>query len=74
MKIYSTLSAMALGLAFIATSGAQTAGQDMKAAGTETKNATKDAGKGVAKGTKTAARKTKNGTKKAVNKVKKSTT
>jgi hypothetical protein len=47
---------------------AQTAGQDMKNAGTDTKDAAKSAGSGVKKGTKTAYRKTKNGTKKAYHK------
>src|ERR1022692_2558699 len=45
---------------------AQTAKQDMKDAGTDTKNATKATGHGIAKGTKTAVRKTKNGTETAV--------
>ncbi len=45
---------------------AQTAKQDMKDAGHDTKNAAKKTGHGIAKGTKTAARKTKNGTKKVV--------
>ena len=47
---------------------AQTAGQDIKTAGTDTKDAAKSTGKGVKKGTKTAYRKTKNGTKTAVHK------
>ena len=40
--------------------------QDMKDAGHDTKQAVKKTGHGIAKGTKTAARKTKNGTKKVV--------
>lgn len=48
---------------------AQTAGQDMKNAGSDTKNATKSAGHGISKGTKTGYRKTKHGTKKAYHKV-----
>jgi len=40
--------------------------QDMKDAGHDTKQAAKKTGHGIAKGTKTAARKTKNGTKKVV--------
>ena len=47
---------------------AQTAGQDMKNAGSETKAAAKDTGKATAQATKTTARKTKNGTKKAYHK------
>ena len=47
---------------------AQTAGQDMKDAGHDTKNAAKDTGHGIKKGTKTGYRKTKNGTKKAYHK------
>jgi len=46
----------------------QTAGQDMKDAGHDTKEAAKKTGHGVKKGTKTGYRKTKNGTKKAYHK------
>lgn len=46
----------------------QTAGQDMKDAGHDTKQAAKDTGHGIKKGTKTGYRKTKNGTKKAYHK------
>jgi len=54
---------------FAATPGAgQTAGQDMKTAGHDTKDAAKSTGRGVKKGTKTGYRKTKNGTKKAYHK------
>jgi hypothetical protein len=49
---------------------AQTAGQDMKNAGTQTKDAAKSAGHGIAHGSRTAARKTKNGTKTAARKTK----
>lgn len=42
--------------------------QDMKAAGTDTKNAAKDTGHAVSTGTKTAYRKTANGTKAAADK------
>ena len=42
-----------------------TAKQDMKDAGSDTKNAVKKTGHGIAKGTKTAATKTKDGTEKA---------
>ena len=48
---------------------AQTASQDLKNAGTSTKNATKSAGSGISKGTKKAYHKTKHGTKKAYHKV-----
>ncbi len=48
---------------------AQTAGQDMKNAGNDTKSATKSAGSGISKGTKKAYSKTKHGTKKAYHKV-----
>ncbi|MBB5055397.1 putative small secreted protein [Granulicella aggregans] len=47
---------------------AQTAGQDIKDAGHETKQAAKDTGHGIKKGTKTGYHKTKNGTKKAYHK------
>jgi Ni/Co efflux regulator RcnB len=47
---------------------AQTAGQDIKDAGHDTKNAAKETGHGIKKGTKTGYRKTKNGTKKAYHK------
>ena len=56
-----------------AVSFAQTAKQDMKDAGTDTKNAVKNTGHGIAKGTKTAARKTKNGTETAARKTKNGT-
>ena len=48
---------------------AQTASQDMKNAGSDTKSATKNAGSSISKGTKKGYRKTKNGTKKAYHKV-----
>ena len=47
------------------TAAAQTAGQDMKKAGRETKEAAKDVGKGTASAAKTTARKTKKVAKKA---------
>lgn len=67
MKTHSILiaSIMAFGLTFAAA--AQTAGQDLKNAGTETKDATKDAVKGTGKAVKKGARKTKNGVKHAAN-------
>jgi hypothetical protein len=50
-----------------------TAKQDMKNAGTDTKNAAKSAGSGVKKGTKKTYDKTKAGTKKAATKTKNTT-
>jgi hypothetical protein len=47
---------------------AQTAKQDMKNAGSETKNAAKDTGKGIGHATKTNARKVKHKTKSTVHK------
>jgi hypothetical protein len=52
---------------------AQTAGQDIKHAGTETKDAAKDTGHGISKGTTKAYDKTKSGTKKAYHKTKQGT-
>ncbi|HEX4004862.1 MAG TPA: hypothetical protein VHX60_01680 [Acidobacteriaceae bacterium] len=52
----------------------QTASQDMKTAGHDTKDAAKDTGNGVKKGTKKAAHATKKGTKKAWHKTKSTTT
>lgn len=49
---------------------AQSAEQDMKNAGRETKNAAKDTGHGVATGSKDAYHSTKRGTKKAYHKTK----
>jgi hypothetical protein len=49
---------------------AQTAGQDIKHAGTDTKDAAKDTGHGVAKGTTKAYDKTKEGTEKGYDKTK----
>ena len=51
---------------FAQTAKPETAKQDMKDAGSDTKSAVKKTGHGIAKGTKTGARKTKNGTKKVV--------
>jgi hypothetical protein len=52
---------------------AQTAGQDVKNAGTDTKDATKSIGHGIAKGTKKTVNKTKEGTDKAYDKTKEGT-
>jgi hypothetical protein len=54
-------------------SAPQSAGQDMKNAGTDTKDAAKDVGHGVKKGTKKGYHKTRNGTKKVYNKTAKGT-
>jgi ribulose kinase len=51
-----------------------TAKQNMKNAGQDTKNAAKDAGQGTKQGTKKAYHKTKSGTKKAWHKTKNTTT
>ncbi len=68
MKSRWTSLLLAATLTFASAAVAQTAGQDMKHAGTDTKDAAKSTGSGVKKGTKTAYRKTKNGTKKAYHK------
>jgi hypothetical protein len=67
MKDIITTSVIAVALAFSAS--AQTATQDMKNAGSETKQAAKDTGKGVAKGAKKTGKAVKHGTNKAANKV-----
>jgi hypothetical protein len=59
-KLLAPALAISLGGAF---AFAQTAGQDMKDAGHETKEAAKDTGHATKRTTKTAARKTKNGAK-----------
>ena len=56
-----------------ATSPDNSAGQDMKNAGKQTRNAAEDAGQGVKKGTKKACNKTKNGARKAGQKTKNTT-
>jgi hypothetical protein len=75
MKITRQLSALVLGTALacipaigMAQSSDSGAKQDMKNAGTDTKNATKSAGNGIKKGTKKSVNATKSGTKKAYNK------
>jgi hypothetical protein len=52
---------------------AQTAGQDIKDAGHDTKNAAKETGHGIAKGTKKGYEKTKEGTEKGYDKTKEGT-
>jgi hypothetical protein len=68
-NIYSLMAAgiLAIGLSFGAAAQT-TAGQDMKNAGTDTKDAAKDAGHGIKKGTVKTGRAIKHGTKKGVNK------
>jgi hypothetical protein len=68
MKSRWTGLLLATTLTFASSAIAQSAGQDMKNAGTDTKDAAKSTGSGIKKGTKTAYRKTKNGTKKAYHK------
>ena len=66
LGIVSLTAAMTL---ILPSALAQTAGQDLKNAGSDTKNATKSAGHGISKGTKKGYNKTKSGTKKAYHKV-----
>lgn len=61
-------STLSLGSASSVAIIRQTAGQDIKHAGTETKDAAKDTGHGIAKGTKVVAHKTASGTKTAAKK------
>jgi hypothetical protein len=62
------LLASAMVFSVSAVTLAQTATQDMKNAGTDTKDATKSAGHGIAKGTRHAYHATKRGTKKVIHK------
>jgi len=68
-KIHTVAAAgmLALGLTFGAYAQT-TAGEDMKNAGRDTKDAAKNTGKGIKKGTVKTGRAIKNGTKKGVNK------
>ena len=68
-NIYSAVAVgtLALGMTFGAFAQS-TAGQDMKNAGSETKDAAKDVGKGVKKGTVKTGKAIKHGTKKGVHK------
>ena len=59
VKKIPVLFAFVLGLGLAAGAYAQTAGQDLKDAGHETKEATKDAAKGTGQAVKTGAHKTK---------------
>ena len=66
VKNIPMMFAFVLGLGLTAGAYAQTtAGQDLKNAGHETKEATKDAAKGTGKGIETGAKKTKRATKRA---------
>ena len=69
MKNFPTLGLVFFGFGLVVTGNAQTASQEMKQAGTETKEAAKSAGRGVKKGTQKAASNTKRVAKKGVNKV-----
>jgi ribosomal protein L7Ae-like RNA K-turn-binding protein len=68
-NIYPAIAAgiLTFGLAFGA-SAQTTAGQDMKNAGSETKDAAKDTGRGIKKGTVKTGKAIKHGTKKGVHK------
>jgi hypothetical protein len=63
MHRYPTIAAAIVGFALSVAAPAQTAGQDIKNAGHETKEATKDTAKATGKGVKTGARKTKHAVK-----------
>jgi hypothetical protein len=65
MKYRSILGVIALGTGLCVGSFAQTAKQDAKNAGTDTKNAAKDTGRAVKHGAQTTGRKVKHGTHKA---------
>ncbi|HZY71613.1 MAG TPA: hypothetical protein VFE22_00735 [Edaphobacter sp.] len=64
---------LALGMSSAFAQPQDGAKQDMKNAGTETKNAVKDTGHGISKGTQKAYHKTTRGTKKAYHKTAKGT-
>jgi hypothetical protein len=81
MKILRVVAAAVIGLGLSTGAFAQTAGQEMKDAGSATKDAakdagtaTKDAGKSVGKGAKKAGKKVKEGTHDASQKVADKTT
>lgn len=70
-KLSAAVLALSLGFLVASTPvivAQNSAGQDMKQAGTETKDAAQDAGHGIAKGTKKAYHKTKHETKKVAHK------
>jgi len=62
------VTTLSLASASLGVAVAQTAGQDIKHAGTDTKDAAKSTGKGIKKGTTTGYHKTKSGTKKVYHK------
>jgi hypothetical protein len=64
MKKITRMATLFFCLGLAAGAYAQSAGDDLKKAGNETKDATKDAAKGTGKAVKTGANKTKNGVKK----------
>jgi hypothetical protein len=67
-RLASAMFTLALSAAVASPVYAQTAGQSMKNAGTDTKDAAKDTGHAVAHGTKTATHKTVHGTRTATHK------
>jgi len=69
MKIFRVIMGSVFAVALAVSASAQTAGQDMKNAGSETKQAAKDTGKGVAKGAKKTGSAVKHTTHKAAAKV-----
>ena len=64
MKKIATIASLFFCFGLTAGAYAQSAGQDIKKAGVETKDATKDAARSTDKAVKTGATKTKNGVKK----------
>ena len=68
LGLITLASSLALGLSSGIALAQDGATQDLKTAGTETKNASKDAGHGIAKGSKKAYHSTAHGTKVAANK------
>lgn len=69
MKNFRFITGSVFALALAVTASAQTATQDMKNVGSDTKQAAKDTGKGIAKGAKKTGKAVKHGTNKAANKV-----
>ena len=69
MKVLQILAVPFFAIALVASASAQTAGQDMRNAGHETKEAAKDVGKGTAQAAKTTGRKTKRVAKRATHAV-----
>lgn len=69
MRMLLIITAGFLGIALIGAASPQTAAQDMKRAGHESKEAAKDVGKGTAKAVTTGAKKTRRGVKKGAHAV-----